>query len=123
MSESQGRAPQGTDGEPVTEAAARAADGPGSGSSGSSGSSGGSRSESAAAGGTEELQPLAVSTPRVVLWGELAWVVALVVILAVPSLHEGERDWWPWVPVAGIVLGLLGFAYVRRGRGNAAGAH
>jgi hypothetical protein len=67
----------------------------------------------------EELQPLAVSTARVVVWGELGWVVALVV----PSLHEGDRDWWPWVPVAGIVLGLIGFSYVRRGRGNAAGAH
>ena len=83
-----------------------------------------SESQDRARPGTdEELKPLAVSTARVVLWGELAWVVALVVILAVPSLHEGERDWWPWVPVAGIVLGLLGFAYVRRGRGNAAGAH
>ncbi|WP_091785746.1 DUF2530 domain-containing protein [Pedococcus dokdonensis] len=70
----------------------------------------------------EELQPLAVSTARVVLWGELGWVAALVVILAVPALHEGERDWWPWVPVAGILLGLLGYSYVRRGRGNAAGA-
>ena len=72
---------------------------------------------------TQELQPLAVSTARVVVWGQLAWVVALVVILAVPSLHQGQRDWWPWVPVAGIVLGLVGFSYVRRGRGNAAGAH
>jgi hypothetical protein len=71
----------------------------------------------------EELQPLAVSTPRVVLWGELAWLVALVVILAVPSLHEGDRHWWPWVPVVGILLGLIGLSYVRRGRGNAAGAH
>jgi hypothetical protein len=71
----------------------------------------------------EELQPLAVSTARVVVWGELGWVVALVVLLAVPSLHQGERHWWPWVPVAGIVLGLIGFSYVRRGRGNAAGAH
>ena len=73
-------------------------------------------------GSSEELQPLAVSTARVVLWGELAWLVALVVILAVPALHEGERDWWPWVPVAGIALGLIGLSYVRRGRGNAAGA-
>jgi hypothetical protein len=70
----------------------------------------------------EELMPLAVSTTRIVLWGELGWVVALVLILAVPALHEGGRDWWPWVPVAGIVLGLLGLSYVRRGRGNAAGA-
>ena len=81
---------------------------------------------SGVAGGPDtapELLPLAVSTARVVVWGELAWVVALVVILAVPSLHQGQRDWWPWVPVAGIVLGLIGFSYVRRGRGNAAGAH
>jgi hypothetical protein len=70
----------------------------------------------------EELQPLAVSSTRVVLWGSLGWLVALAVILAVPALHQDERDWWPWVPVAGIVLGLLGFAYVRRGRGNAVGA-
>ena len=70
----------------------------------------------------DELQPLAVPTARVVLWCQLGWVLALAVILAVPALHEGERDWWPWVPVAGIVLGFVGFTYVRRGRGNAAGA-
>lgn len=70
----------------------------------------------------EELKPLAVSTARIVVWAQLGWVLALAVILAVPALHEGQRDWWPWVPVAGIVLGLIGFSYVRRGRGNAAGA-
>ena len=70
----------------------------------------------------DELQPLAVSTVRVILWGQLGWVLALVVILAVPSLHQGERDWWPWVPVTGLALGLFGYLYVRRGRGNAAGA-
>ncbi len=70
----------------------------------------------------DELQPLAVRSARVVLWCQLGWVLALAVILAVPALHEGERDWWPWVPVAGIVLGFVGFTYVRRGRGNAAGA-
>jgi len=69
-----------------------------------------------------ELQPLAVSSVRVVLWGQLGWVVALVLILAVPALHHGPRDWWPWVPVAGLVLGFLGIAYVRRGRGNASHA-
>ena len=89
----------------------------------SQGPSGGAGAQARGEGLAEELQPLAVSTARVVVWGELAWVVALIVILAVPSLHQGERDWWPWVPVAGIVLGLIGFSYVRRGRGNAAGAH
>lgn len=70
----------------------------------------------------EELKPLAVSTVRVIMWGQLGWVLALAVVLAVPSLHEDERDWWPWVPVTGLVLGLVGYLYVRRGRGNAAGA-
>lgn len=66
--------------------------------------------------------PLHVDTGRVILAGLLCWVVALVVILVVPGLHQGERSWWVWVPVIGITLGLLGYAYVRRGRGNAAAA-
>ena len=74
------------------------------------------------AGPDEELQPLAVSSIRVVAWGQLGWVVALAVILLVPQLHEGERDWWPWVPVAGLGIGLFGYVYLRRGRGNAEGA-
>jgi Protein of unknown function (DUF2530) len=67
-------------------------------------------------------QPVAVDTARIILAGLACWVVALVVVLAVPSLHTGSRDWWPWACVTGLVLGLLGLAYVRRGRGNAAGA-
>ena len=51
-----------------------------------------------------------------------AWVVALVATLAVPTLREGERSWWPWACVSGLVLGLIGCAYVARGRGNAADA-
>ena len=47
---------------------------------------------------------------------------ALVVTLVVPALHTGARDWWPWACVTGIVLGGFAWWYVRRGRGNAAGA-
>lgn len=68
------------------------------------------------------LAPMKVDMPKVTLTGIAVWIVALVVILAVPSLHEGARDWWPWVPVCAIVLGLLGYVYVRRGRGNASAA-
>jgi Protein of unknown function (DUF2530) len=50
------------------------------------------------------------------------WAVALVVTLLVPSLHDGDRSWWPWCCVAGLGLGLIGYAYLRRGRGNAAEA-
>ena len=56
------------------------------------------------------------------MWGEAVWLVALVLTLAVPALHEGDRHWWPWTCVAALVLGGLGLAYVRRGRGNACGA-
>jgi hypothetical protein len=68
---------------------------------------------------TEELRPLPVPMRRIVEIGILAWVVALVVVLVVPALHTGDRDWWPWTCVAGIVLGGIGWSYLRRGRGNA----
>ena len=70
----------------------------------------------------EPLQPLAVSSARVALWGAVAWLVALVLTLAVPALHEGDRHWWPWTCVAGVAIGALGLAYIRRGRGNASDA-
>ena len=69
-----------------------------------------------------ELQPLSVSSATVTLWGLACWVVALAATVTIPSLHEGDRHWWPWTCVAAIVIGSLGYAYVRRGRGNAASA-
>jgi hypothetical protein len=67
----------------------------------------------------EQIEPLHVPMLRIVEVGIALWVVALVVTLVVPSLHQDGRDWWPWACVAGIVLGGIGWAYVRRGRGNA----
>lgn len=66
--------------------------------------------------------PVQVDTVRVIEIGIALWAVALVAVLAIPALREGERDWWVWVPVAGILLGALGWVYVRRGHGNAADA-
>ena len=60
---------------------------------------------------------------RIVAIGIALWAVALVITLAVPTLHQGDRSWWPWCCVAGIGLGAFGFLYVRRGRGNAADAN
>ncbi|GGB81803.1 DUF2530 domain-containing protein [Knoellia flava] len=70
-------------------------------------------------GGVEVLRAMQVPTQRIIAIGLVLWAVALVVTLLVPALHEGERSWWPWGCVAGFVLGTIGFAYVRRGRGNA----
>ena len=69
-----------------------------------------------------QIEPLHVPMLRIIEVGLAAWVVALVVILAVPALHEGDRDWWPWTCVAGFVLGAIGWVYVWRGRGNASDA-
>jgi len=62
-----------------------------------------------------------VKTVTVIKVGVVLWAIALIVTLVVPALHTGDRDWWPWTCVAGLVLGLVGYLYVRRGRGNAAG--
>ena len=68
------------------------------------------------------IEPLHVPTAQIVRVGIACWAVALVVTLAVPALRTGDRDWWPWACVAGILLGCAGYAYVRRGRGNASDA-
>ena len=70
----------------------------------------------------EPLRPLAVPMRRIVEWGLAGWAIALVFTLVVPGLHTGARVWWPRCAVAGLVLGGIGYAYLRRGRGNAAGA-
>ena len=79
-------------------------------------------STSATPGRPPEPQPLRVDTARVLAVGIGIWVVALVVTLVVPALHEGERSWWPWVCVTAIVGGAMAWGYVRRGRGNAESA-
>ena len=76
-------------------------------------------SQSSTPGPRPAPQPLRVDTGRVLLVGIALWLVALAVTLLVPSLHDGERSWWPWVCVAAAVGGLLALTYVRRGRGNA----
>lgn len=68
------------------------------------------------------LTPLAVPTRRIIRIGLALWAAALVITLAVPALRTGERSWWPWACVAGLGLGMLGYGYVVRGRGNAVGA-
>lgn len=61
-------------------------------------------------------------TVVLVRWGMVLWVVALAVLVAVPSLRADGRGWWLWVPVAGVVLGAVGHVYLVRGRGHARSA-
>lgn len=69
----------------------------------------------------QPVEPLAVNTARIIQAGTAVWAVALVVTLVVPGLHTGDRSWWPWACVTGVVLGAIGLLYLRRGKGNAAG--
>lgn len=70
----------------------------------------------------DEPQPLTTDTARLLVIGMALWGVALAVSLFVPTLHQGDRQWWPWAAVAGLVGGGLALLHVRRGRGNAAAA-
>jgi hypothetical protein len=71
-------------------------------------------------GASAPTEPLHVPTRRIVFVGTVIWAVALVVTLAVPSLHAGDRSWWPWTCVTGIALGAFAFWYVGRGGVDAA---
>lgn len=70
----------------------------------------------------DDLLPVKVDVLRVVEIGVALWVLALVLTLVIPSLHHDGRDWWPWACVAGAGLGAIGWAYIKRGRGNASAA-
>jgi hypothetical protein len=70
----------------------------------------------------EVLAPVHVPMLRIVEAGMALWALAFVVTLLVPTLHQGTRNWWPWVCVWGVLLGGIGWLYLRRGRGNAADA-
>ena len=72
-------------------------------------------------GPSAPVEPSAVPTRTIIRVGIGIWALALVVTLLVPSLHTGDRSWWPWTCVAGIALGVFAMWFVSRGRSSAAG--
>ena len=49
--------------------------------------------------------------------GTVLWAVALVALLPFRTrLQAAGNDWWIWVCVTGVVLGVLGSLWVRRRR-------
>jgi ABC-type nickel/cobalt efflux system permease component RcnA len=62
-----------------------------------------------------DVKPLDLSGLSSVLTGLAAWVVTLAVLLFFrDDLRRSGNGWWLWVPVTGIVLGLIGLVYCRR---------
>ena len=70
-------------------------------------------------GSAAPTEPLDVPTRTIVVLGIAVWALALVVTLVVPTLHSGERSWWPWACVTGMALGAFAWWYVGRGTGDA----
>ncbi|MBB4934067.1 Na+/melibiose symporter-like transporter [Lipingzhangella halophila] len=46
--------------------------------------------------------------------GTAAWIVALVVLLAMGEGLDRSQEWWIWVCMTGIALGLFAFLYIPR---------
>jgi len=66
-------------------------------------------------GGTGELKPMEVDLARIVLIGTVLYAVVTVILLPLQSTlnHDGHGR-WPWIAVSGVVLGLLGFWFLKR---------
>jgi len=68
-----------------------------------------------AASRVAELKPLDVDGVGAVLYGTLAWTVALgLCLLLRDRLATDGRSWFTWVCLAGALLGLAGLWFVRR---------
>ncbi len=64
---------------------------------------------------TTELEPLDVDGVGAILFGTIAWTVALVLCLLLRDrLAADGRSWFTWVCLAGALLGLAGLWFVRR---------
>jgi hypothetical protein len=65
--------------------------------------------------------PLDVDAVRTVQVGTALWAVALVVtVLLRDQLTDDGREWWIWMCVAGLVLGLIGVVITTRRRARLA---
>ena len=66
---------------------------------------------------TVAVEPLEVDGVRTAAIGTGAWLVALVVMLLLRDrLAEDGNGWWISVGVAGLVLGMIGIAFLLRRR-------
>ncbi len=61
------------------------------------------------------VEPLDVTGGRTVIVGIILWTVAFFALLPFyGALRANGNGWWLWTCVAGVGLGLLGWAYCKR---------
>lgn len=64
-----------------------------------------------------DVEPLDLDGVRTMQVGVVAWAAALVVLLALRGrLVAHDAEWWIWVCVAGLGLGLVGWDHCARKR-------
>jgi len=62
-------------------------------------------------------QPVDVDGVAIVTVGTILWAIAFVALLPFRSrLADHNIDWWLWVCLAGVAMGLWGISYCRRRR-------
>lgn len=63
-------------------------------------------------------KPLDVDGVNAMIFGTVAWLVALLVLVTLfrGTLDAHDATWWIWVCVAGVIIGLIGLQYVTRRR-------
>lgn len=61
-----------------------------------------------------QLEPLNVTGVTTVTIGTVIWAVAAIILFAIRDSLSAEQQDWPWIALAGFVLGLMGIRYTKR---------
>ena len=61
-----------------------------------------------------QLEPLDVTGVTTVTIGTVLWGIATVVLFLKHEVLSADSQDWPWIALAGFVLGLMGIRYTKR---------
>lgn len=61
-----------------------------------------------------QLEPLTVTGVTAVTIGTAGWGIATLVLFLKQDSLSADSQNWPWIALAGFVLGLLGMRYTKR---------
>ena len=62
----------------------------------------------------KQLEPLDVTGVTTVTLGTVVWAIAAVVLFLAKGQLSADSQDWPWIALAGTILGLMGIRYTKR---------